>query len=442
MTSPLPPSLFTRSAGFTHFLILLLLLLLVPLDNSSQARRLLRHWMRRRVKSDDDSIHVPVALPSFLSLLFSSLFDRRRHRRRHLLVTYCRALNSMYTPPPPPLTRSKCAMLNALTMRWRWMKQLENTQSRLRWKAVARDSPVLLLLLLKPDSTGAAAAAAAEAADPFFFLLLYCVQSVCAAHYKKKWKDFAAVRPVKTLRKESARSLEPTLKSDQRSRRRGHTHTHTNALCKKHKKGNGIRRKTRRDETTSMSSWFLLLFYSERSSPSSLSSSCTGFHSFFLILFLVFSSFLLPPSSFVASYFYLLINHEKKWPRWDALHNTAERSTRYRFLALAACSLCYNCQWMAANWRRTRRWRWLCREEGRKATEKKAARLFVWVCVVVVVCSFSSTKAAKNVHSHITIRENPWRDVVVIATSLGRPVVVVVVVVYLILLFLSFAIFL
>ena len=37
MTSPLPPSLFTRSAGFTHFLILLLLLLLVPLDNSSQA---------------------------------------------------------------------------------------------------------------------------------------------------------------------------------------------------------------------------------------------------------------------------------------------------------------------------------------------------------------------------------------------------------------------
>ena len=43
MTSPLPPSLFTRSAGFTHFLILLLLLLLVPLDNSSQARRLLRH---------------------------------------------------------------------------------------------------------------------------------------------------------------------------------------------------------------------------------------------------------------------------------------------------------------------------------------------------------------------------------------------------------------
>ena len=81
---------------------------------------------------------------------------------------------------------------------------------------------------------------------------------------------------------------------------------------------------------------------------------------------------------------------------------------------------------------------------GKKAErqrKKKAARLFVWVCVVVVVCSFSSTKAAKNVHSHITIRENPWRDVVVIATSLGRPVVVVVVV-YLILLLLSLAIFL
>jgi hypothetical protein len=42
---------------------------------------------------------------------------------------------------------------------------------------------------------------------------------------------------------------------------------------------------------------------------------------FFLFIFLLR---IVPPSSFVASYFYLLINHEKKWPRWgrDIAHAT------------------------------------------------------------------------------------------------------------------------
>jgi len=109
---------------------------------------------------------------------------------------------------------------------------------------------------------------------------------------------------------------------------------------------------------------------------------------FFLFIFLFLLLLrIVPPSSFVASYFYLLINHEKKWPRWgrDIAHATVSHWPSVR-------SLCNNCEWPQIEEKEEQDGRHCLCREGRKATEKKAARLFV----CVVVCSFSSTKAAKT----------------------------------------------